>query len=179
MGECIGAVSLLGGERRTRTVRALRDCELLRLDRQAFEALVAQHPHAMLGVARRRDRAAAGARTRSDRPGLPRTFAILPVDTSVPARVLAMQLAQALESRGSCRVIDADQGHGRGSDWFAEREAQSRFVIYLDSGGELWRQRCLRQADVLLLPAMAAQPARPWPEAGLLDPRRAGHRRGT
>lgn len=175
-GECVGAVSLLGGERRTRTVRALRDSELLRLDRTAFEALLGRYPHAMLAVARmtieqlqQRDRDA-------NQPSLPRTFAMLPIDPAVPARALAMQLGQALEAYGSCAVIDGEQGAGRSSDWFAEREAQLRFVIYLDASGDpLWRQRCLRQADVLLLPALAAQPAQPW-ESAVLDPLRTGHR---
>jgi NTE family protein len=164
-GDSVGEISLIGGERRNRTVRALRDSELLRLDRPAFEALVGRHPQAMLGVARvaierllRRDRDEA-------EPDSPRTFALLPVDANVPARALAMQLGQALEAYGSCAVIDAEQGTGRSSDWFAERESQLRFVIYLDTGNDpIWRQRCLRQADVLLLPVQAAQPARPWPE---------------
>ena len=177
-GESVGAASLLGGEQRVRTVRALRDSELLRLDRDAFERLLGRYPHAMLGVARmaierlqQRDRGA-------DQPGARRTFAILPIDRSVPARVLAMQLAQALGAYGSCGVIDGELGAGRRSgDWFAEREAKLRFVIYLDASDDpLWRQRCLRQADVLLLPALAAQPARAWPEAALLDPKRTGHR---
>ena len=176
-GESVGAASLLGGEQRVRTVRALRDSELLRLDRDAFERLLGRYPHAMLGVARmaierlqQRDRGA-------DQPGAPRTFAILPIDRSVPARVLAMQLAQALGAYGSCGVIDGELGAGRSGDWFAEREAKLRFVIYLDASDDpLWRQRCLRQADVLLLPALAAQPARAWPEAALLDPKRTGHR---
>lgn len=175
--ECVGAISLLGGETRTRTVRALRDCELLRLDRSAFEAWLMRHPQAMLGVARntirrlhQRERGTAGV-------GLPRTFAILPVDQEVPARVFAMQLAQALEPYGTWALIDSDVGHGRSSDWFAEWEAQHRFVIYLDANGDaLWRQRCLRQADVLLLPALAARLARAWPEASVLDPVRTGHR---
>jgi len=176
-GESVGAASLLGGEQRVRTVRALRDSELLRLDRDAFERLLGCYPHAMLGVARmaierlqQRDRGA-------DQAGTPRTFAILPIDQSVPARVLAMQLAQALGAYGSCGVIDGELGAGRSGDWFAEREAKLRFVIYLDASDDpLWRQRCLRQADVLLLPALAAQPARAWPEAALLDPKRTGHR---
>ena len=175
--ECVGAISLLGGEARTRTVRALRDCELLRLDRSAFEALLIRHPQALLSVARntiqrlhQRQRGSAGV-------SLPRTFAILPVDREVPARVLAMQLARALEASGTWALIDSDAGSGRSSDWFAEREAQHRFVIYLDvSGDPVWRQRCLRQADVLLLPALAARPARAWPEASILDPVRTGHR---
>ena len=176
-GECVGAVSLLGGERRTRTVRAVRDSELLRLDRRAFENVLAHHPHAMLGVARVAIERLQQRERGADAPGLPRTFAILPVDGSVPVRALAMQLGQALETWGSCAVIDGERGAGHSGDWFAEREAQRRFVIYLDASGDpLWRQRCLRQADVLLLPVMAAQPARPWPEPALLDPRYTGHR---
>ncbi|WP_426701420.1 patatin-like phospholipase family protein [Rhodanobacter sp. Col0626] len=176
-GECVGATSLLGGERRTRTVRALRDCELLRLDGHAFEAVLARHPHAMLGVARMAIERLQQRDLSANATSLPRTFAILPVDQSVPAHALAMQLGQVLETYGSCAVIDGEQGASRSSDWFAERERQWRFVIYLDASGDpLWRQRCLRQADVLLLPARAAQAARPWPDPTLLDPRYTGHR---
>ncbi|TBR35901.1 MULTISPECIES: patatin-like phospholipase family protein [Dyella] len=176
-GESVGEVGLISGEVRQGTVRALRDSELLRLDRAAFEQLVSDFPHAMLGAARVAI-ARLQQRLRGDEdPGAPRTFAMLPVDPGVPARTLAMQLAMALEPYGSCLVIDGEHGTGKGSDWFAEREAQAQFVIYLDTQGDrLWRQRCLRQADVLLLPALAAQTARPWPEVTPLHPSHAGHR---
>jgi len=176
-GEVVGAVSLLGAEQRSRTVRALRDSELLRLDRAVFETLLERYPRAMLGVGRHTIDLLQQRHRGAQPPSLPRTFAILPFDASVPARVLAMQLAQALEAYGSCSVIDGEQGSGRGGDWFADHEARLRFVIYLDASGDaLWRQRCIRQADVLLLPTLAAQPARPWPDAALLEPRRSGHR---
>ncbi|MFC4765543.1 patatin-like phospholipase family protein [Dyella koreensis] len=176
-GDSVGEISLVSGESRQATVRALRDSELLRLDRDAFEALVSQYPQAMLGIARVAIARLQQRLRNEDSPGNARTFALLPVDADVPARTLAMQLAMALEAYGSCAVIDEEHGAGRGSDWFAEREAQVRFVIYLDTRGDaLWRQRCLRQADVLLLPAQAAQPARPWPEGAPLHPSRAGHR---
>jgi NTE family protein len=176
-GDSTGEISLISGEVRRRTVRALRDSELLRLDRMAFESLVARHPQAMLGVAQ----VAIDRLLRRDRqevvPFTPRTFAVLPVSMEVPARVLAMQLAQALERYGNCLVIDASLGAGRGSDWFAEREAQARFVIYLDTQLDPhWRERCLRQADALLLPALAAQPAQPWPETAPGHPSRVRHR---
>lgn len=164
-GETVGEISLLGGETHRRSVRALRDSELLRLDRCAFEALVGRHASAMLGVAQ-----VAIARLQQDQrqqapPDMPRTFALLPVHAGVAARALAMQLAMALRDYGECAVIDAAHGAGRGSDWFAAREQQVRFVIYLDTDNDpSWRRRCLRQADVLLLPAPAAEPARPWPE---------------
>ncbi len=176
-GECVGEISLLSGGRHHLSVRALRDSELLRLDCSAFEALIEHHPRAMLDVARvAMQRLLQNAR-RDTAPDAPRTFAILPVDANVPAHALALQLAQALEAHGSCVVIDAELGAGRGSDWFAEREAQARFVLYLDCTDDAaWRQRCLRQADVLLLPALAAQPARPWPESAPGHPSRARHR---
>ncbi|WP_266168694.1 patatin-like phospholipase family protein [Dyella subtropica] len=176
-GDSVGEISLVSGENRHLTVRALRDSELLRLDRGAFEKLVSDHPQAMLGVARVAIARLQRRLRNEDTPGSARTFAMLPVDAEVPARALAMQLAMALEPYGSCAVIDAEHGAGRGSDWFAEREAQVRFVIYLDTRGDpFWRERCLRQADVLLLPAQAAQPARSWPEVTPLHPSRAGHR---
>jgi NTE family protein len=175
--DCLGEISLLSGEALRYNVRALRDCELLRLDRQHFEQLIEHHPRAMLDVARQAIDRLIRRERHVEPPDKPRTFAILPVDQGVPVRGLAMQLAQALETYGNCVVIDAEHGANRGSDWFAEREAQARFVVYLDSTGDAsWRLRCLRQADVLLLPALAAQSARPWPESAPGHPARVRHR---
>jgi NTE family protein len=175
--DSVGEISLLSGEPFRYSVRALRDSELLRLDRDQFEHLIERHPRAMLEVARQAMDRLLRRERHDEPPDKPRTFAILPVDKSVPVRGLAIQLAQALEAYGSCLVVDAEHGANRGSDWFAEREAQARFVIYLDSTGDAsWRMRCLRQADVLLLPALAAQPARPWPEAAPGHPARVRHR---
>ena len=180
-GESVGEISLLGGETRGRTVRALRDSELLRLDREAFERVLAAHPQALLGVARTAIERLRQREHGEEKPGLPRTFAVLPLNDAVPARALTMQLMMALETYGSCLVVDAELGRGRGSDWFAAREAQHRFVIYLDLPGQgkdenLWRERCLRQADVLLLPALAAQAPRDWSSAAPLHPTRVRHR---
>jgi NTE family protein len=175
--DCLGEISLLSGEALRFNVRALRDCELLRLDRRHFEMLIEHHPRAMLGMARQAVDRLIRRERHVEPPDKPRTFAILPVDANVPVRGLAMQLAKALETYGHCTVVDAEHGANRGSDWFAEREAEARFVIYLDSTGDAaWRLRCLRQADVLLLPTLAAQPARPWPEAAPGHPARVRHR---
>lgn len=176
-GECVGEMSLLSGNPHRLAVRALRDSELLRLNRHAFEALVERHPGAMLDVARLAVERLLLRERHAEAPDKPRTFAILPVDAGVPARELAMKFARALEPFGHCAVIDAATGADRSSDWFAQREADTRFVIYLDTDGDpLWRHRCLRQADVLLLPARAVETAKPWPEAAPVHPSRARHR---
>lgn len=177
VGESVGEISLLGGHARTRSVRALRDSELLRLDRATFERLVARHPQAMLEITRLALARLLQRERRHESPGTPRTFALLPVDTTVPVRALAMQLARELEAFAPCLVIDAELGAGRDSDWFAAREARGHFLIYLDAGGDpAWRRRCLRQADVLLLPALAAQPARSWPGSASRHPEPARYR---
>ncbi|MBU6247011.1 MAG: patatin-like phospholipase family protein [Xanthomonadaceae bacterium] len=174
-GMSVGESSLLGDGTRHRTVRALRDSELLRLDRCVFETLLRRHPDLLLQVARETV-ARMLPRVREERASdSPHTFALLPADAGVPVRTLAMQLARELEAFGSCVVIDAQQGRGRSADWFAEREAQARFVIYLDDGQDRgWRQRCLRQADVLLPVARANGVARAWSE--LAHPAAARHR---
>ena len=176
-GDCAGEISLVSGGNHHLSVRALRDSELLRLDGRAFEALVEHQPATMLAVARIATQRLLQNLQGPPTPNRPRTFALLPVDTGVPVRELAHRLGAAMEAWGSCLVIDAEHGRGRGSDWFAEREAQAQFVVYVDDTGEpAWRQRCLRQADVLLLPALADQPPRPWPEAAPGHPARVRHR---
>jgi NTE family protein len=175
-GEAVGEISLITEDRRRYSVRALRDSELLRLDRRAFEELAQLDPRAALGVARIAiERLRAGHDT--EHRSVPRTFAILPVDGNVPARALAMKLADALGAYGRCVLLGAEHGRDRSSDWYAQCEADADFVIYLDTVGHgPWRQRCLRQADVLLMPALAAEPARAWPEAAAEQPSRAHHR---
>ncbi|TAL74433.1 MAG: cyclic nucleotide-binding domain-containing protein [Rhodanobacter sp.] len=176
-GDCVGEISLLSGGNHHLSVRALRDSELLRLDSAAFEALMERHPTTMLAVARTATLRLLQNLERQPSSNRPRTFAVLPVNTNVPAHELAHQLGAAMEAWGSCLVIDAEHGRGHGSDWFAEREARAQFVVYVDDTGDLaWRQRCLRQADVLLLPALASEPPRPWPEAAPGHPARVRHR---
>ncbi|WP_017461696.1 patatin-like phospholipase family protein [Dyella ginsengisoli] len=174
-GMSVGEASLLGDGRRHRTVRALRDSELLRLDRPTFEALLHRHPDLLLQLARETV-ARMQPRVREEQTtDSPRTFALVAADAGVPARTLAMQLARELEALGSAVVLDAQQGRDRSADWFAEREARARFVIYLDESKDpAWRRRCLRQADVLLPAARANDPARPWPD--LAHPAAARHR---
>lgn len=51
-GESVGEMALLSGEPRMAAARATEDCELLKLSRQGFEALLAKHPEALAVFAR-------------------------------------------------------------------------------------------------------------------------------
>lgn len=166
-GETVGELGLITAQPRAATVRALRDSELLRLSRTSFEALVRKHPEAMLGAARIASRRLLDRLQldgESEPTGAPRTFALLASDTSVAARAFAEQLRERLSAYGDCLLIDASLGEARGTEWFAQRESQARFVLYLDDGNEDWHRLCLRQADALLLLVDAQHTPRAWPD---------------
>jgi NTE family protein len=153
-GRTIGELGLVTGQPREASVSALRDSELLRLSRAGFDELVRRHPAAMLGAARSalvRLTARMQERGKGEPVDAPRTFAILPFDRGVRAREFAEDLRRHLLAFGNCLVIDAALGRGRNTDWFAQRESEVRFVLYLDDGDEDWRRLCQRQADALLL----------------------------
>ncbi|HEX7371076.1 MAG TPA: patatin-like phospholipase family protein [Rhodanobacteraceae bacterium] len=158
-GVTLGEVGLIAGEPRSHSVRALRDSELLKLSRESFERLIAHHPRAMLGAAQ----VAVKHLQNDDVTSPPRTFAVLPFDAHIDARAFADDLQRELRPWGECAVIDAALGRDRGTGWFAEREAESRFVLYVGDGDATWRRLCQRQADALLLMVDAARPAAEWP----------------
>ncbi|MDA3913666.1 patatin-like phospholipase family protein [Oleiagrimonas sp.] len=163
-GETLGTTGLLLGQAHESTARALRDTQLMRLSRKDFERLIDQHPQAILGAAQTALRNL--LKRGGDEPRLlPRTFAILPFDDAIHARELAEQLRHALLPFGNCLLIDAPLGHGHGPAWFAEREAEMRFVLYVDDGhNAAWRALCRRQADTLLMVTRADREPAPWPD---------------
>lgn len=159
-GECVGETGLIAGD--THAVRyarvvALRDCELMRLAKPGFERLVASYPHAMLGMARLALRRFYGAR---GRPQLAHCIAILPGMSGVDVSGFARRLAAAFADRESVELIDAESAEGKPAGWFSERESAVSNLIYIGNENPVWRDRCARQCDaVLLLVDASRQPA--------------------
>ncbi|MBL8298242.1 MAG: patatin-like phospholipase family protein [Rhodanobacteraceae bacterium] len=175
-GESVGELGLIVNQPRSATVRALRDSELLRLSRDAFDALVRRQPTAMLEAARVAVERLLLRRS-GDLMSSPRTLALLPHDAGVDACAFAQALEQALSRYGSCQVLDASRSAEQTSTWFAAQEAASRFVIYLASAQhDDWRELCVRQADALILLADAQTPPSPWPERACLGAQQAQYR---
>ena len=163
-GSTLGEVGLICGEERSHTVHTLRDSELLQLSRASFERLVARHPQAMLGAAQ----VAIQRLSRGefdDVISTPRTFAILPFDAGTDIQAFAEELQRRLLAWGDCTAINAGLGHDHDSGWFSEREAESRYVLYVADGDASWQRLCLRQADALVLLVDAVRAPAAWPEA--------------
>lgn len=164
-GQTVGELGVLARSPRAATVRALRDCTLLRLaDGERVLQLMASHPQALartlaelLGRFQGREQA--------ELLNPARTFALLPAVEQLPLRRSAGALVDALARWGSVLLVDSALGQGRDAAWHDQREREHRFVVYLADGDAGWRQRCIRQADQFLLLADAAAAPCAWPDA--------------
>ena len=98
-GETVGEMALLSGTPRSATVRALRDCDLLRLNHEGFLRIVEEAPELMVELGRIMAR-----RLRDTNAGRivniePRTVAFLPASSTAEVEMVAKRLAR--KQRGS------------------------------------------------------------------------------
>jgi NTE family protein len=163
-GETVGEGALLSGSRRTASVVALRDTELMRFSKDAFDSLARQFPSAMLNIARltvsRLERS-----IQLDTPRVTsRAFAIIGNNAGIDAQGFAERLSRELASLGRTEVFTRDIAAQHTSVWFNEIERRRDFVLYVaDSASLAWTRQCIAQADTLILLADASDEPRPWP----------------
>ncbi len=164
-GQTVGELGLLTQRPRGATVRALRDCSLLRLrGARRLLRLMAAHPEAL---ARTLADLLARVQWREHEQLLnpPRTFALLAATDGPALRDAARALEEALRARGSVLLVDSALGSERDTAWHDLREREHRFIVYVADGDPSWRARCMRQADQFLLLAEAGTTPQPWPDA--------------
>jgi predicted acylesterase/phospholipase RssA/CRP-like cAMP-binding protein len=194
VGELVGELALLDGERRGADVVAVRDSALARLPQEVFDRLVATHPAVMLAITRRliaRTRQPVHARSA---PPQHVSIAVVPHSPDVDLRLFTSQLVAALGD-GAAHLWSARvdsllqrpgiaQAEGGGADdarlrhLLHEAEQQHRFVVLeVDRTWTPWSERVCRQADEVLVVARAAdeQRAPGVLEAALARSSTAGH----
>lgn len=193
--EPAGEISLLSSEPRTATVYAVRDSVLLCIARADLYEVFAKYPSALLVMTRtvitrlrQNQRAATLAAVRHSR-----CFAIVPASANIDAGTFARSFALALGEAESAQLIDAEFvdrhlgpaasrtpiGDGvqeeRLIDFLQSQELAHRHLVYVaDPGNSVWSQRCMRQADRILL--LADSRASPDSNAVLEDLRQSGVR---
>lgn len=179
-GAAIGEIALLTGETRAATVVAVRDCDLVRLPREAFDALVDSHPRAMMHVARAAALRLRGSPLRPSRGVAAATFALVPATPGASVDALARRLRAALGGEravacigcaeaesglgrpGIAQADDGDAAHDALVAWLSAQEREYRHVLLVADGGWTpWTRRCLRQADRVLVVANAADDPSP------------------
>ncbi len=164
-GESVGEMALLTGEPRSATVTAIRDTELVKLTKTAFEQLVEREPRVMLEMARllieRYQRMLQpSSATR------PVTLALVPCHADVPIAdvtqglvaalspgrdVLWLDAARLRRERGLATDAPLDLDDPELAGWLHELELQQEFLIYVgDPAPTPWTHLGVRQADVVL-----------------------------
>jgi predicted acylesterase/phospholipase RssA len=170
-GESIGEVSLLTGSPRSAGIRAIRDSDLVAIDRAEFEALVRRHPTLALRLAGRvasvlRDRTAGVATSAAS----VRTIAVVRLGPSARAGSFCAGLGAALRRYGgtcwlapeslaengapTARLGPTDAVPAEIRRWLHEQEDAHRFVVYeCEAGPAPWTRFAMRQSDLVLLVA--------------------------
>ncbi len=156
VGGCVGEVALLKDGLRTTTVRAERDCQLLRLHRQDFAELFSGHPTELLKlVLSVTDLLTSGTPTPRRTS---RSIAIVPLVEHPEVERFCLALQEELHRRHSSALFTPSDVVPE-PGWFDLQEARYDTVLFqcrteLDG----WSERCLRQADRVLVLGLAKQP---------------------
>lgn len=163
-GEPVGEMALLGGTPHLASMRAIRDCEVLRLPRAAFLRLIRRHPDLMEALTKLiifRMRYSA-----RQLPTPPSVFAVVSFDLSEGAEDFFDLIKTYEQSLGvDIKIIkswEAAQNEG-GLD---QVERDHRLVFLLaDSRDTHWLRACIRQADRLIFVADPHGKPQPLPLA--------------
>ena len=160
-GECVGEMALLSDAPRAASVKAVRDAELLRLPKPAFDRLAGGHPEAMLRLSRAvvgRLQRVLGARPA---PLAERTVALVAGGPDVSLASFAESLSAELSRMVRTAVLDGTaetRQAAAGADF-----APEVVLLVCDATLTAWTARCLRQADDLVIVARAGGEVRPGP----------------
>ncbi|MGA7414715.1 MAG: cyclic nucleotide-binding and patatin-like phospholipase domain-containing protein, partial [Bryobacteraceae bacterium] len=192
-GELVGDMEVVSGAPRSTTVEAVRDSQLAKLTKAAFDRFTLKHGKSAVEMVSRkvaeRVRNTAGERARWRRSVA--TIAIVPAHSSAPKNEFAEGLCSALGQFGStfhltsdvvdehfdqsgiAQTFERDGGNIRMVEWLNKKEFEHSYVLYeTDPFLSPWTERCIRQADhVVILADGTANPAPGDIEAELLDPK--------
>jgi NTE family protein len=162
-GETVGEAALLSGGLRAATVKSIRDTELVRFSKEAFDQLVQVYPSAMLHIARlavqRLEQAQRAEHPRSSS----RSFAVLSNGPAADAQAFAQQLVASMSQFGKTELFSRDSVAQHTSAWFNEVEARRDYIIFVaDEGMSPWTRQCIGQADTLILLVDSRDEPRPW-----------------
>lgn len=173
-GEILGEMSLITDDVRSASISALRDCELFRLPARVFALVTEKYPRSVLNVYRtvtnrfRHSLTAPGYREQTS------NIALFPAAPDLDLAGFSRQFVETLADYATVELLDSSavdralgrpgisQSHGKEPanlrlvQWLNGRETQRRHLVYCaDPDHSTWNERCLRQADQVVLVADA------------------------
>uniref|UniRef100_A0A182PFX8 Neuropathy target esterase sws n=1 Tax=Anopheles epiroticus TaxID=199890 RepID=A0A182PFX8_9DIPT len=180
-GDLIGIIEMITETPRTTTVMAVRDSELAKLPEGLFNAIKFKYPivvtqlisllsHRILGSMRSRPIATSSFTsvsfdTNQQIQHRYSTVAIVAVSDDVPLSPFTYELYHSLSTIGSTVRLTSEivrkalgaaimepPNEYRLTSWLGQQEDRHNITLYqCDNSFGLWTQRCLRQADVILI----------------------------
>ena len=181
-GEAVGGISILAGRPHKARVRAIRDTTVLQVPATAFETLFDAQPAQGRGVVHRwLNRFFESSAEQQVRLSLgsTRSIAVVAGHAGAPVEAVARGLGRALAEFNLSLRLDAqrvDQQRGDHSShaafnseagmqlshWLNEQERRYRYLLLQsDELDSPWTERCLRQADRIVMVVDAQQAIRP------------------
>jgi predicted acylesterase/phospholipase RssA/CRP-like cAMP-binding protein len=179
-GKVVGELGLLSDERRTASIYAARDSDLVRLSRQSFESISEKYPQVMIAITRILVDRLKNVRQKAPHLNMAINITILPASGDVSTVEFCTDMEQAFSTYGSTLLLTADLVDRRLSQpgiseipnsdprsaalraWLEEMESRHSFVIYAaDPGVTPWTRRCMSRADRLILLAQGNGSMRP------------------
>jgi NTE family protein/lysophospholipid hydrolase len=178
-GEIVGEMAMFTGDNRTASIYAMRDSDLVRISREAFERIIASHPNIMMYfiqfIVKRMQGMSAVAKHREKSLSL----AVIPGSAEAPLADFTRRLVDALAVHGktlylSSGIVDQHWGisgmaQAFGTDsnsirlnaWLDEQENIYENIVYeADPTLTAWTTRCMQYTDRCLIVARAgADPA--------------------
>lgn len=162
-GETVGEGALLSGGLRTATIKSIRDTELVRFSKAAFDDLVEIYPTAMLHIARLALQRLEQSQRSQHPQNLSRSFAVLSNGQAADAMAFARTLVDAMSQYGKTELFAKDRAHQHTSAWFNEFESRRDYVVFVaDDSHSPWTRQCIAQADTLILLVDSSDEPRPW-----------------
>ena len=163
-GEPVGEMSLLTGEQHSASVFALRDSEMLFLQRKEFERILDEHGEFGAALARLSLFRSRKPRTHYQRAA-PRVFALIAGSRSVDIDAAARQLSAAVGELGRAAAYLPVADDAPDSFGFDALEAGSDILILAARVADTpWYKFVLRHADRFLVVARRdARPPTPFP----------------
>jgi NTE family protein len=158
-GAAIGELAVLTGTKRSASVQAVRDSELLEIDSERFRELVHGDSELAAGLATAlaRQLQQSGGLQEIDAP--PAMFAVSAA-TDMNAHPFWVELQSAFHELGSTAAVSGPGRDGMwGHDWgvsLAELERTHSYVLLLAGPDDDWAHFCLRQADRVVMLAGGA-----------------------
>jgi NTE family protein len=170
-GAVIGEIGFFAHTARTATVVASRDAAVFELDRASYQSVVATAPEivpALLAAVARRLADTTRRVPPTPRATEGRTFAIVPAGVE-PIPPLFLQRLRRVLSDAGVGIVDTDAvrarfgaaaGDASLTHWLNDLELDGRHHAFLaDAALTEWTQRCVRQADTVVLVTRGDAPA--------------------